>query len=318
MLDLLTIGDSSIDLYMKVAGDNVVSEDMGGVPKICFTHGSKIPVDHFETSIAGNAVHIAIGAKKLGLKTAIYTELGDDESGNRITTELKKFGVETKYCIKNKGCPTNLHAVVVYGGDRTIFSYHDKREYKIVNWDKPKWLYYTSMGYGFEGFQLKLIDYLQKNRGTGVAFNPGTIQMKTGLDSFRNFLKVTDILFVNKEEAEKLVGKDELKQMHIKLQQLGPKMTVITQADQGASAFDGSTLIQQPVYTDERPVLDKTGAGDAFSTGFLSAIIYGKSMQEALSWGLIDAGCCIKIIGGIKGLLTKEELESKRTTSKSR
>jgi sugar/nucleoside kinase (ribokinase family) len=56
-------------------------------------------------------------------------------------------------------------------------------------------------------------------------------------------------------------------------------------------------------------VLDKTGAGDAFSAGFLSAIFYGKKLKEALAWGVVNSGNEIKEIGSIKGLCTKEQIE---------
>jgi len=309
-MDLLTIGDSSIDLYMKVAqeyGQPEVNSD--GEVKLCFYHGSKIPVDHFETSIAGNSINVGVGAKTLGLDVGIYTEVGDDQNGQRIVRELKELNIETKYIDINKNRPTNVHAIIVYGGDRTIFSHHLKWEYNNPNWEKPKWIYYTSMAENFPDFQKDLIKYLGENRDIGVAFNPGTLHMKAGFNSFKEFLLITDIFFVNKDEAGILVGEKPLEQLHIDLHKLGVKMSVVTNGKEGASAFDGENLISVNAFTDERPVLDKTGAGDAFASGFLSAIFYGKGMQQALGWGVINSGSVIKEIGSIKGLCNKDQIE---------
>ena len=223
-MDLLTIGDVSIDLFMKVENEELVSSPETGVePKISFIHGSKIPVSHFETSIAGNSLNVGVGCIKLGMNTSIYTELGDDSNAERIVSELKDLGINTEHCIKNKGTPTNVHTVIVCSGDRTIFSYHEKRHYKVQRWEKPKWVYYTSLGYGFESFQEDLIAYLKKESGIGVAFNPGTIQMKAGLDKLKNFIELTDILFLNLEEAKKLVGDKSLEDLHKDLHHLGAK-----------------------------------------------------------------------------------------------
>jgi sugar/nucleoside kinase (ribokinase family) len=309
-MDLLTIGDVAIDLYMKINTQSGLPEGNEGVDKrICFFHGSKIPVEHFETAVAGNSLNVSVGCHKMGLKTAIYSELGDDANGLLVEEELKKVGVETKFCTKTKGAATNVNSVIIYGNDRTIFSYHAERNYKIRGWGKPRWIYYTSMGKGFEDFQTELIEHLRNKPGTGIAFNPGTIQMKYGLESFRNILKITDILFVNREEAEKLVGKESTEVLHEKLHTLGPKMTVITDTVNGASCYDGTNTLFQKSYSDERPIADKTGAGDAFASGFLSAIFYGKPAEMALKWGVINAGSIIKEIGTTKGLRTKVEVE---------
>lgn len=309
-MDLLTIGDVAIDLYMKVeSGTELETSEQNTGPKICFIHGSKIPVEHFETAVAGNALNVALGCKTLGLQTALYSELGEDANADRVISELADRGVDTKFCIKNANTPTNVHTVIVYGGERTIFSYHEKRNYKIQKWDKPKWIYYTSMGEGFENFQTDLLTYLKTNTGIGVAFNPGTIQLRKGINAFKEFLAVTDILFVNTEEAKLLTDEYDVGDMHIKLQKYGPRMTVITDGKNGASAHDGSMLVQANAYSDSRPVVDKTGAGDAFSAGFLSAIFYGKNMREALLWGTINSGCVIKEIGASRGLLTKDQVQ---------
>lgn len=309
-MDLLTIGDIAIDLYMKISDkDGLPEEGRGGAPKICFFHGSKIPVEHFETAVAGNSFNVAVGGQKLGLKAAIYTEIGDDENGEKVEKELERLGIETNLCVKTRGDNTNVNSVIIYGDDRTIFSYHAKRTYQVRKWKKPKWIYYTSMGDGFEEFQKGLNMYVQKNKGVGIAFNPGTIQMKRGLLSFKDFLGIVDILFLNREEAVALVGAGEPEELHKKLRGLGPKMTVITDSKNGATCDDGNGIKHQPSYSDERPVADKTGAGDAFASGFLSAIFYGKPAEVALKWGVVNAGSIIKEIGTTKGLRTKNEIE---------
>lgn len=308
-IDLLTIGDVSVDLYMKVDEHLVLPAYSKENPQICFLHGSKIPVEVFKTCVAGNASNVAIGCKNLGLSTSIYTEIGDDYNGESFIDEYKKRGINTSFCIKNKGSPTNVHSVIVAGGERTIFAYHERRIYKMQNWTKPKWLYYTSMPESFELFQQELINYLEQNKDVGVAFNPGTMQMKAGLEKIKNFLAITHILFVNKEEATKLVDEAPVEILHKRLQNLGPKLTVITDGKNGSSIYENGTFIKIGILKTKDKIVDITGVGDAYASGFLSAIYYGKTLLDAMKWGTINAYGVTREIGAIHGLYNKIEIE---------
>jgi sugar/nucleoside kinase (ribokinase family) len=310
-IDLLTIGDAAIDLYMKVEGREI-SQDKSDQehPKICFYHGSKIPVRTVESNIAGNAVNVAIGANKLGLRTAIYSEMGDDEEALRVEKDLGREGIITEYLHRNKGSQTGIHPVIVYGGERTIFSHHEKRSYHLGNWPEPKWLYYTSVSPGFEKFQEELVKYLKENPQIGVAFNPGTFQLRVGLEGLRNIFSVTDVLFVNREEAVFFVGEDNTENLHYKLHELGPQLTVITDGSEGASGSDGRDLIKIPAYMADKPVVDKTGAGDSFASGALAALFFKKPLREVLLWGAVNSSGVIREIGAVHGLKSKEEIET--------
>lgn len=308
-MDILTIGDSCIDMTMHISNANEVKMDGSDTPQICFIHGSKIPVEKFYTSIGGNSVNVATGCNRMGLKTAIYTEIGDDQNGQKIIDELKNSGIDTSFCIKNQDSNTNSNSIIVHNYERTIFSYHAPRNYKIREWEKPTLLYYTSIGDGFENFQNELIKYIKENKEIAVVFNPGTYQMKAGFNSIKEFLEITTILIINTEEAVKLVGEKPLPKTHIDLQKLGPKLTVITDGKNGASAFDGENLVKVSAYTDGREVKDKTGAGDAFSSGFISAIFHKKALKEALGWGSINAFGEITKESAGTGIYTKEKME---------
>lgn len=312
-LDLLTIGDCSIDLYMKVE-DSSVFESGGNSPKMCFYHGSKIPVEKFASSIAGNACHVSVGAKKMGLGVGIYTELGDDDNASRFIKEFNGFDIDTRFCIRNKETETNVHAVIIYRDDRTIFSYHRKRDYRLYKWPTPKWVFYSSLARGFEKFQKDLVEYLSANPSIAVAFNPGTLQLEAGVDKLKNILAITDVLFVNKEEAQILLelgpsSNIGLKEMHEQLMRLGPKLVVITNSKEGSSAYDGNSFIEMPSYKIATNVVDKTGAGDAYASAFIAALFYKKPLKTAMIWGSRNAANKIQHIGGVTGVLSKEEID---------
>ncbi len=311
--DLLTIGDVSIDEYIKVDDAEIVCDIDRQNCRICFPYSGKIPVVKYETSLAGNAHNVAVGCAMLGMKSAIYAEMGDDQNADTFIKEYEKVGVEASFVRKNFATPTNVHQIISYKDERTILSYHEPYEYKVSDWGKPKWIFYASLPKNFEEFQSGLVEYLKANPEIGVVFGPGTYHLKAGVEKIRDILEVTDILFVNKEEACQLAGfqNGALKaDWHKKLRELGPKLTIITDGKNGSSAYDGENFAEFGVVQSV-VVKDKTGAGDAFAAGVLAALHYGSSLSTALKWGTVNAGGVIREIGSTNGLLTKSQIERK-------
>lgn len=312
--DLFCVGDSAIDQFLKI---NPVSMETS-TGRFCFTHGAKIPVDGFATSIAGNALNVAANASHIGLKVGLYTEVGEDDNGNRIIKELGSRNISTEYVHKIVGANTNVHAVISANEERTIFSYHEPRDYKLDSWPQTKWLFYSSLAKGFEKFQSELVKHVKTHPEIGVVFNPGTIQMQQGVKALSDVLEVTHVLFVNENEAMKLLGTDISKfemtdafllSMHKQLNKLGPKISVITLGAHGATCYDGADLIRVGIHKDDRPVIDKTGAGDAFTAAFIAAMFYNKSLKECMHWGSINSSEKIRVQGSINGTVSKDVLE---------
>lgn len=310
-MDILTIGHSTIDIYMRLQSNNTTTSLIQEGTKMCFYHGSKIPVEKVDINPGGNALHVAVGTAKLGLKSKIYTELGDDEYTTKTIKTLKEYKVDTTLCMRNRGKRNNISTVIVQGGDRTIFSYHEPLEYTLKDWGTPKMVYYTSIPDGYQNFQLELITFLKQNPKTILAFNPGSTHLKNGLSTFKNILEATDIVFLNKEEASNITKETQLNSIHKKLQTMGPKLTVITDGEKGASASAKGEIVGVTAYKTGLPLLDRTGAGDAFASGFLSAIHYHKPLEEALIWGAVNSGHVITQIGALTGLLDKKTMEAR-------
>ncbi len=91
------------------------------------------------------------------------------------------------------------------------------------------------------------------------------------------------------------------------LHALGPKIVVLTNGAKGSFVRDA----QGKVWTRDIihcPVVEKTGAGDAYASGFLAAYIHGLTIEEAMTWGTKNAASVISYIGGQKGLLTQEKM----------
>lgn len=324
-INLLTIGDVAIDQYMEINDATVVEKD--DVKLLQLLYGGKIPVETYRATIAGNSCNVAITANKLGLVSGVFTSIGKDPNGNKFVETFTKAGINTELCLVDETTSTNVHTIISFETERTILSHHPKRQYKITDliaWiDRngyPDWLYYTSMPPNFKDFQNDLITYIKSNHRMGVCFNPGSFHIKEGVAAIRQFLSVTDILFVNLEEAQFILQTDstDVEDLHDILHTMGPKITVITDSVNGSSAFDGNKLEKMGVFLHDKKIVDKTGAGDAFSASFLSALHHQKNIKDALIWGSINAANVITRVGSIHGQLTLEEMNNLERIVKTR
>ena len=317
MMDILMIGDSTIDEFLKIDDAEITCSKDEINCKICLPFGSKVIVSEYQTNIAGNSINTGVGLAELGIKVSLDSEIGNDAFGKHIVDELSKRKVDSTYTRLNDNKITNVHQIIFFNDERTILTYHEKYNYELKNWkSKPKVIHYSSQAGNFENYMYELITYLEHNRDIMVTFNPGSAQIKLGVEKLNKFLKITDILFVNKEEAFFITNKKDILEQHKELEERGAKMSVITDGKNGSSVYSNGNLEQLGILDEELDVKDKTGAGDAHSSGFLAAIFYNKSMKEALIWGTLNSAFCLTKVGAVNGLLNKQEIEEKSKTAK--
>jgi len=288
-----------------------------GVPdttdyKICLPFGEKVPYeDVFVIPAVGNAPNAAVSAARLGLKTSLLTNIGGDKEGEECLATLKKEKINTKFVVTNKGVKTNYHYVLWYGAERTILIKHENYPYPMPDVGNPKWIYFSSVNETAFPFHNKLADYLDAHPDINLAFQPGKFEIKLGTEKLSHLYKNTKIFFCNVEEAEKILGMEDLdvKTLLKKMSELGPKNVVITDGPKGAYGYDGTDIYFINPYPDPKPPYSRTGAGDAFSSTIVSAIILGKTLPEAMAWGGINAMSVVQQVGAQRGLLTREKIE---------
>ena len=309
--DLITIGDASLDVFITPTESETLCQLDSKEALVCFSYGEKIPVKEMESSIGGNAANNAVGTKRLGVNSAVMLTLGDDEVGSQIVRKLEKENVDTTYVFKQTHAESNYSTVVNYSGERTIFSYKAPRSYEYpVKFPSAPWIYLTSMGDSFRPFYNHLSDYLMINQQINLAFNPGSRQIRAGIKTLLSVLKYTKVLYVNRVEAEKLTGfgdsGEKDKELLDALIELGVKNPIVTDGGRGVFAFDGSKHIKMGILPVD--AYERTGAGDAFGAGCLSALIKGKSFEEALVWGTVNSASVIGYTGSQRGLLKSDEM----------
>ncbi len=316
MLDIVSVGDATLDTFVKLKDASVMCSLEKDNCMLCLSYADKIPVVRLDQKVAGNALNNAVGSARLGMRTGFYGIVGDDDTAKKIKERMIHEGIDRKYLVVQKGSNSNYSVVLTYGGERTILVYHHPRKYKLPDLDGVKWVYYTSLyAKGANKLSLDLAKFVKKNK-VFLAYNPGTYQIREGLRKLRRMFDVTNVLFVNKEEAQAITG-DHLKipQLLKKMKSYVPGRVVITDGGNGSYTYDGEKAYFLPVFP-VKPI-EKTGAGDAFATGFVAALFHKQPAREAMRWGSANSSSVILKIGPQDGLLHLDEMKKMLTKYKS-
>ncbi len=312
--DLVCVGDVVMDAFITLQEASVRWDKRHEHAELCMSFADKIPYKALTVIPAvGNASNVAVGASRLGLRTGIMTAIGSDRYGKEILDVYRKEKVSPEFVRTNHGLPTNYHFVLTYEAERTILIKHQKFAYadpRALD-GNTDWLYFSSIAEHTLPFHHKIAAYVKRHPDVRMGFNPGTYQLRFGTENLKDIYKHTHVVFMNREEAEMVLKKKEGTDIHelcAGLHKLGPKIVVITDGPAGAYASDVSACYFMPPYPDPKPPISRTGAGDAFSTGFLSALIYGLPVHEALRWAPIESMHVVQFFGAQTGLLKKPEL----------
>lgn len=316
--DVLCIGKTTVDQFLMLNPHTIKFHLDPRTGFLSFKHGEKIDVEKFDFCLGGNATNVAIGLSRLGLSAALCSEVGDDEFSVKINNELEKEKIDRSYMVFTKNTQSSFSVIINYRGERTIFMQRMERAHKF-NFENisTNYIFLTSLEKEWQEPYMQVISYLVKN-GCKLVFNPGTLQLHEGKELVLRVLKHTDILFVNKEEAEELVLGHErrkrdndrkyIRELLSQLQKKGPKTVVVTNGRYGSHSIDeNGNFFYEGLYSAE--VVERTGAGDAYTTAFLAAMIYQKSIKEAMKWGAINSSSVVNKVGAVAGLMTKESME---------
>lgn len=310
--DFIAMGDIATDAFIRLETESAHFDIDHNVKEICMRFAEKIPYkDVYRIPGVGNSANVAVSASRLGLKSALVTNVGDDYYGGECRKVLENEGVGTDFVAVHENQKTNYHYVLWYEDDRTILIKHEEYEYRLPNIDSPKWLYLSSLGGNSFPFHEEIKNFLKTHSEVKLAFQPGTYQIRLGKEKLAYFYKRAEIFFCNKEEAQRIlnVSDSDIKILLEKLHGLGLRIAVVTDGKKGAYTYDGSEMLFMPPYPDPKPPLERTGAGDAFSSTFTSALALGMSIKDALCWAPINSMSVVQYVGAREGLLTRAQIE---------
>lgn len=309
MYDIITFGSGTFDVFAKTESELITIKSTKNTEElIAYPSGSKILMNNLEFCVGGGGTNAAVAISRLGLKSAYVGNIGKDEHGRKVVEALKKDGADFLGTFSED--MTNYSIILdSIGNDRTILVYKSASEkFNFSDVDKEKlmarWFYVSAL-------DIKLLEKISdfaKKKGIKFAFNPSNYLADKGSEYLKNVLDKTDLLILNNEEAELLVGRGSTPILLDRLSKLGPKTIVITSGANGADVLYNDIIYHANAL--DVKVIETTGAGDAFGSTFLSGLLLKNSIEKALKMAIINSASVVQMVGPKAGLLKKTEIDS--------
>lgn len=310
-MNVLVVGSSVIDLFLTIDKSHTKIEDN----RVSLLLGDKIPSEIKKLALGGNGANVSVGLTRITVPTTFYTYLGKDILSKEIEEKLTTEGVEL-IAKKNENESSPLHLIFDFDSDRIIFSHYPKVNHNFSyegnsNFD---YIFLNSIADYWEDAYREVLEFANTN-SVPIVFSPGSRQLDELNELVYQVIHSSRFIFVNKEEAVKILEKQGKESADIKdilqnLSLLGPQIVSVTDGSRGAYAMDEEKNIYQiPPYKAGGASIDRTGAGDSYACAFLAASIQEQPVKEAMRWGAVNAWSVMGKIGSQPGLLTKTQIE---------
>ncbi len=302
---ILTIGKATQDVFLK-SSKNFIAHEHKGVKYEQLPLGKKLELDEVIFATGGNVTNAAVTFARQGLSSKYMWALGTDVASEAILKDLDKENVETSGVVQDEKYRASYSTVLLANdGERTILNFRgtklasDGHPLDLSAIEDVDWIYISSLG------DMKLLEKiitLAARYDTKVMFNPAGVELQEKA-KLKALLEDVAILAVNKEEAQMIVSGQTLEEL-IRHATNYCSVVIISDGPNGVLATDSKEIIRAGMYEDV-PVVDRTGAGDAFGSGFLSQWSQGKTLQESIIFASANSTSVVTKIGAKEGILHK-------------
>lgn len=310
MFDVIIIGSATRDVFLKAEGFELRqhSDSPSGTEQ-CFPLGSKIEVKEITFTTGGGGTNTAVTFARQGLKAVCISSVSDDLNGKEILSELKSEEVDTKNFQVTKKGHTAYSVILVHpNAERTILSYKGEgQNLKAENIPfekiKAKWLFLDSLGGNYDLLEKSVL--WAKENNIKIASNPGGKELAHGLEKLKILLENAEVIITNQEEAGQLSEVDYQKEEEIFkfMDKVVKGIFVMTKGHEGVAVSDGKNIYKAGVP--DSPVVERTGAGDAFSSGFVSEFIRSNDIAKSIQLATANSSSVVAQVGSKAGILKK-------------
>jgi len=271
-----------------------------------------------EVYTGGHSANVSINLRKLGLNEGEVSSIGavgEDPFSEFIESNLKSQGVVT-HLQRVRGVGTSKNLVLLVSGEDHRYhvdvgaNWHLSSDYvlSVVADEKPLIFYVGACGLLGE-FDERLALVLREAKRYGcLNFIDPVVPYKRGWDFLIHALKWTDILHCNNIEASSMTGEEDPRKAANDLIKEGAKLVIVSMGELGLIARTKKYALEMPAF--KVPVIDPSGAGDAFCAGMIYKLIRticGGTMDisvftvedvvETLLEGAAAGAACVTAVG---------------------
>ena len=306
-MKILGIGNAIVDVICKV-DDNFITQNglTKSTMKLIFDENefkkllSNLKIE--KTVSGGSVANSIVGLSQLGNKVGFIGKVSDDDLGDKYEEGLKKENVKYFYSKKKEELPTGTCLILVTpDSERTMCTFLGTAG-KINESDVSSDTIKKSEIIFLEGY---LWDEGEPKKAFNKAINSANKVAMSLSDRFcvdrhkPHFLDLVknklDITFANEQEITSLIEAKNFDEVINFSKQLG-KLIVLTRGENGAIAIKGNEVVECGIQKNLK-IIDLTGAGDLFASGFLHGYISNLSIKESLQKGTEMSSKVIQKIG---------------------
>ncbi len=286
--------------------------------KIELPFGEKLVTDGYDITPGGSGANAAIGLVKAGYRVWFHTGIADDVFGSYLKKVLKHERVELDE--GSGGVQTPLSVILRIGGERTIITGRSHPTSFPDHLPEIGWLHLGPLHGDVDAHLTRLVAHQVKS-GQELSLNPSLDMINDRTRPFLTLLKNATILFVNRSEGlalTRLPHRSSPQELLTALVRLGPKVVCLTDGESGAYLATSQFSRYAPALTGRFERIDATGAGDAFTSGFLASYLAERDkdmgdvalLELALGSAIANSGAAVTAVGGQTGVLTLEEMRT--------
>lgn len=291
--DIFTIADLCADVILV---SRSVEPEFGQKEKF---------VDDYIVELGGSCSIFASQAAKLGLKTGIIGNVGNDIFGNLIIKKLNDAGVDIRYINRRDDIKTSISTILCKSNDRAILTYNGSIDTVTID-DIPWDILFNCRHLHIGSYYLlkKIQPYMPyivkqaKEHQLSISLDVNWDPEEKWITGLKEVFPYVDIFFPNEEEAKAITGKTDVIEAMEQLSTLVP-IVVVKQGEKGATAQQDKHRFYCPPL--EVKAVDAVGAGDSFDAGFIYGYLNGLPLEECLKIANICGSLNTTMHGGIAG-----------------
>ena len=300
---IVTIGKATQDIFLK-SSKAFEPQKHKGVLYEQLPLGQKLDLDEVIFTTGGNVTNAAVSFARQGLQSKYIWAIGTDVASQTIMRDLDNDGIDTSGVVQDDSFRASCSIILLASsGERTILNYRGSKLPTDASWldlgalAKADWVYMSALG--DIALLERIVTHCAKT-DVKVMLNPAGAELKE-IDKLRSLLEDVAVLVVNKEEAQQIVEGQSLEELARHATHYCP-VVIVSDGPNGAVTTDGKTIVTSGMYEDV-PVIDRTGGGDAFGSGFLSYLAQGRSLKESVVFASANSTSVVGQIGAKAGIL---------------
>jgi sugar/nucleoside kinase (ribokinase family) len=307
-LDAICVGAAIVDIPLQP-----VNRDMFEI--------ESFPLQQISMTIGGDAINEATIMSRLGHKIGLMSMVGRDAVGNFIIEHCEKNGIDYSGIRVREGIDTSINVgLVTADGERTFVTNRNGSLWKMtiddVDLSRLKEARLLSLASIFNNPLLDcpaLVKIFKEAKAQDMIICADMIKARLGetLDDIKEALGYVDYFFPNYDEACLMTEETELEKIADRFLDCGIQHVVIKTGKKGCyiKSQDGSVL-EVPAMKGITAI-DTIGAGDNFASGFITAILEGKSLKECAEFANVTASISVQSIGATTGVQKREQVDER-------